>query len=320
MSTRVHDVVVIGAGIIGLTTAITLAEAGQRVLVRAAEPPKHTTSAAAGALWGPWMAEPAALVLKWAKHTLDVLTELATQPDTGVRLATGIAVSNIERVPSDWVQLLRDRRRCTPQDLPRGYRHGQRYTAPLVDMPRHLGYLTHRLHAAGAAIEISPVSSLDAIANLAPHIVNCTGLGARSLIADEHLYPIRGQHVVVNNPGLTDFLEVDTGDSLDLIGIYPHEDHVVLGGSAQPHIWDRRPNPIVTDGILDRCATIEPRLREAQVLDVRVGLRPARHSVRLDTEEGPAGTRLIHNYGHGGAGVSLCWGCAAVAAELSTQG
>jgi hypothetical protein len=87
------DVVVLGAGVIGLTTAVTVAEGGHRVLVRTAEPPGATTSAAAGALWGPWLAEPRDRVLSWASYTLDVLTGLAAQHGTGVRMTAGKDIS-----------------------------------------------------------------------------------------------------------------------------------------------------------------------------------------------------------------------------------
>jgi len=154
------EVVVLGAGVIGLTTAITLAERGRRVHVRTAEPPEATTSAAAAALWGPWMAGPAERVHDWAKHTLDVLTNLAGEPDSGVRMATGRDISTSDHQPPDWFALLPHARPCTPDELPAGYTHGTYYTAPLVDMPTHLRYLTRRLDAANATLEINPIATM----------------------------------------------------------------------------------------------------------------------------------------------------------------
>ncbi|MQA78193.1 MAG: FAD-dependent oxidoreductase [Streptosporangiales bacterium] len=313
------DALVIGAGVIGLATAITFAEAGHRVLVRTAEPLEQTTSAVAGALWGPWMAEPADRAMTWAAHTLTFLTDLAGRPGTGVRVATGTDVSNVEHEPPEWFSLLRGLRPCHGDELPPGYAHGNRYTAPLVDMPVHLRYLANRLHAAGGEIAVESVDTIEDAADLALLIINCAGLGARNLASDTQLYPVRGQHVVVTNPGITDFLEVDTADSPDLVAIYPHGDHVVLGGTAEPHRWDRTPDPVTAAAILKRCTALDPRLRDAEIIEHRVGLRPTRPQVRLELGQGPSGSIVVHNYGHGGAGVSLSWGCAAKAFTLVSQ-
>jgi len=288
---------------------------GRNVLIRTAEPPEATTSAAAGALWGPWLVEPRGRVLRWAEYTLRVLQDLAQQPDTGVRIATGIEISNTQHEPTDWAHLLDNRRPCRQEELPPGYRYGTRFSAPLVDMPIHLNYLVRRFEAAGGEIHIDPVANLAVDASV---VVNCSGIGARTLAPDESLYPIRGQHVVVTNPGLTDFIEADTGDSTDLIAIYPHGDHVVLGGTAEPERWNRDPDPTTAKAVLDRCAKIEPRLHDAEVIEHRVGLRPTRPTVRLDVEQND-NHLVVHNYGHGGAGVSLAWGCASETVERSTD-
>lgn len=108
----IQHVVVVGAGVIGLTTAVGLAETGHRVDVVAAEPPRATTSAVAGALWGPWLVEPRERVLPWAAHTLKILRELAEHPNSGVRIATGIEVSRTSYAPPDWAGLLPDRTPC----------------------------------------------------------------------------------------------------------------------------------------------------------------------------------------------------------------
>lgn len=299
---------VLGAGVIGLTTAVTLAEAGHRVLVQTADAPEVTTSAAAGALWGPWQAEPRELISRWAADTLNVLSALADKPNAGVQLTSGIDVSNMEHEPPQWFSLLPDARPCRPDELPDGYSHGVRYTAPLVDMPTHLAYLADRLRASSGVIEYGALTSLDVPGS--PVVVNCTGLGARGLAGDRELYPIRGQHVVTSNPGITEFLEVDTGDSPDLIAIYPHGDHLILGGTAEARSWNREPDIAQAQRILLRCAAVQPLVQQAQILGHRVGLRPTRPVVRLDEERTECGTRVIHNYGHGGAGVSLAWGCA----------
>ncbi len=309
-------VLVIGAGVIGLSTAVTLAETGYPVVVRTAEPSEATTSAVAGALWGPWLAEPRNRVLRWAAHTLTTLSNLAAHRGTGVRLASGIDVSDVPHDPPDWAHLLPDRRPCTPDELPAGYAYGSHCTVPLVDMPAYLAYLTHRLTAAGGAIQLKPVASLEDVAGSSPLIVNCAGLGAHALVPDNQVQPVRGHHVIVSNPGLTDFIEADTGDSPNLIAIYPHPGHVILGGTAEPGKWDRDPDPDTGHAIFERCARLEPRLANSQVIDHLVGLRPTRPYIRVDLQQHPSGATIAHNYGHGGAGVSLSWGCAAEITDL----
>ncbi|WP_436790744.1 FAD-dependent oxidoreductase [Yinghuangia sp. YIM S10712] len=74
-------------------------------------------------------------------------------------------------------------------------------------------------------------------------------------------------------------------------------------GQSQP--WPR-----IGDAIIRRCTAYAPALRESRVLEYRVGLRPVRPEVCLVEEDASPG-RLLHNYGHGGAGFTLSWGCAA---------
>lgn len=314
-------IVVIGAGVIGLTAAVMLSERGYPVRVLTAELPAATTSAVAGALWGPWLVEPRARVLSWAEETLQVLRGLADEPDSGVRIATGREVTNHASTPPDWARLLPDRVALQPRELPTGYRYGVRYSAPLIDMPVHLVYLMKRLAQAGGSIHQRRLTSLaDSIDEHRAVIVNCTGLGARDLVPDPALYPVRGYHIVTRNPGLSEFLEADTGDDTDLLAIYPHEDHVILGGTAEPNLWERQSDETTATAILNRCAAIEPALTGAQIIEHRVGLRPTRPQIRLDVVQLGNHVSVVHCYGHSGAGVSLAWGCAAeIATRIETQ-
>jgi D-amino-acid oxidase len=304
------DVLVLGAGVIGLTTAVQLAESGQRVEVRTAVPPALTTSAAAGAIWGLYHVTREECVLRWSRETLQMLIKLADEPATGVRLVRGVEASRTPAVLLDGVDLLPGLRRCEPAELPSGFAAGFEYTAPLVDMPTYLGYLAGRLRAAGGQLVVAPVDRLDVAAHDAAAVVNCTGIRARELSGDDEVYPVRGQVVVAANPGITDFFAEDSDTSTELLYILPHEDKVVLGGTAEPGRWSLTPDPATAAAIVARCAAVIPSIATAPVLEHRVGLRPGRSRVRLEEEPGYNGARMIHSYGHGGAGVSLSWGCA----------
>ncbi|MDA3640856.1 FAD-dependent oxidoreductase [Mycobacterium xenopi] len=315
-SNNAEPVVVVGAGVSGLTTAICLAEAGARVQVWAAEPPPQTTSIVAGALWGPAFQEPASQTLAWMAQSLRDFQELAKVPDTGVRLAPVLAVgelANVDELPPQ-AYLVPDLRRCASAQLPPGFTHGFLATMPLIDMPRYLQYLLDRLSAAGGEIEIRRVRSLTEAAEAAPIVVNCTGLGARELVGDHTVQPLFGQHVVLSNPGL-DQVFVEVTEAEEWTCYFPHPQRVVCGGIRVPGRWDRTPLPDVTERILQRCRAIEPRLADAEVVETITGLRPGRPAVRVEVE--PVGrARCVHNYGHGGNGVTLSWGCARQAARL----
>jgi D-amino-acid oxidase len=313
VTNRRPDALVIGAGVSGLTTAICLAEAGHDVTVAAAQLPPQTTSVAAGAIWGPHLVGMDERVARWGSVTMARLTELAADPASGVRLAEGVAASVRPRSDAfDWVSGIETARPCDPAELPAGYAAGWRLTVPIVSMSVYLGYLQARLSRAGAALRDAEFGSLDEAAALteAPVIVNCSGIGAARLVPDPEVTPVRGQVVVAENPGLSQFF-VGVDEQADEVSYYfPHGDVVVLGGTEEAGNWSLEPDPATAERILRGCAAVEPRLHGATITAHRVGLRPVRPSVRLEAETLDGGRRLLHNYGHGGAGVTLSWGCA----------
>ena len=309
------DAVVVGAGVIGLTTAVSLAEAGLVTRVITAAPPTATTSAAAGAIWGPVRCGPPDRCREWARTGLGVLSELAGEPAAGVHQLTGREVCAEFTEPPAWTSLLPDVRVLGAGDLPEGFVSGWQYTAPAVNMPAYLEYLQRRYEGLGGSVSAGTVTSLASVA--APVVVNCTGVGARTLVPDPAVMPVRGQVVVAENPGITEFY-LDHGDHGDngnsganYLYLFPHGDVVVLGGTAHEGASDWAPRPEVAERIWRDCVAVFPSLRGARVVAERVGLRPVRPAVRLEAEELPGGRVLWHNYGHGGAGVTLSWGCAA---------
>jgi D-amino-acid oxidase len=313
------DVTVLGAGVVGLTTAVCLAEAGLAVAVHAAEPPLQTTSIAAGAIWGPHLVGPHDRVAHWAARTLSALHELVAAGHPFVRLVPGIAASRLAgTAPPEFAAGATDLSGCPPAGIPAGYLTAWRLTAPLVTMPEYLSWLHERyLRAGGRPITLSRYPALAAAIRDAASrvIVNCTGCGAHELVPDPEVTPVRGQAVVVANPGISTFF-VGTGPGGDLTYYFPHGDRVVLGGTEQPGDWSREPDPRLARQIVAACTAIEPALRGAAVLEHRVGLRPVRPEVRLEAVPAADGVTVVHNYGHGGAGVTLSWGCASEATDL----
>ena len=312
MTSQLPEILVIGAGVSGLTTAICLAEAGCGVTVAAARRAPMITSAAAGAIWGPHLVGIDERVTRWGAVTLGRLAELAADPASGVHLASGVVASTDgQAAPFDWAAAMGSASSCDPAELPAGYAAGWRLTSPIVSMSVYLGYLMTRLDRAGGKLREARFGSLAQAAETtgARVIVNCAGIGARHLVPDPGLIPVRGQVVVAENPGLSEFF-LGAGDAPSEIYYFPHGDIVVLGGTEEEGNWSLDPDPATAERILRACAAVQPRLAGATVTAHRVGLRPVRPSVRLEAEALDGGVVLVHNYGHGGAGVTLSWGCA----------
>ncbi|MFE1363465.1 FAD-dependent oxidoreductase [Streptomyces anulatus] len=307
--TVMADVIVVGGGVIGLTTAVTLAERGMRVRVWSRDPVGATTSAVAGALWWPYRIEPAERVGDWSLATLAVYEELSGAPEeTGVRRVAGLHHGERLAALGDWSAGLKD-----AAEVPEGLR----VTLPLLDMPVHLAWLERRLAAAGGAVERRAVTGFGEAAERSPVVVNCTGLGARELVPDAGVRPVRGQLVAVENPGIEEWYTEADPASAATTYFFPQPGRLVLGGTAEADDPRTEPDPGTARAIVARCARVRPEIADARVLGHRVGLRPAREAgVRIEAEAPAGGGLLVHNYGHGGAGVTVAWGCARAAAAL----
>lgn len=306
-SATVPSVLVVGAGVVGLSCAVRLAEAGYAVRVRARELPPGTTSAVAGGLWLPYRAEPADRVAGWGRQTLRELLRLhAERPAAGVLLRDGVVLHRDPPERPAWADALTGLVELgTVRDPAPGYAHGLALRVPVVDVPRYLLHLEHRLLAAGGRLEQAALTALPD----APLVVDCAGLGARELAPDPGLHAVRGQVVVLDNPGLTRWLVDEHEVDGELTYVLPRAGDVVVGGSATVGEEDLTPDPDLAARVLARACALVPELRGAAVRAHRVGLRPARSAVRLEAERRASGA-VVHCYGHGGAGITLSWGCA----------
>ncbi|MFF2851122.1 FAD-dependent oxidoreductase [Streptomyces sp. NPDC058001] len=314
--------IVVGSGVIGLTTAVVLAERGHSVLVRSREPAGRTTSAVAGALWWPYRIRPEDRVGDWSLESFAVYGELADRPEeTGVRMVEGVHEGGRLDGLGAWAADVPELRVATASECRSG--EGLWARLPLIDMPTHLRWLGARLAAAGGAVETGTVTSLASLAGSSGEarvVVNCAGLGARDLVPDPAVRPVRGQLVLVENPGVDTWYTGPESPSGGSTYFFPQPGRLVLGGTAQEDDWSTEPDPVVADAIVRRCAAVRPEIAGARILGHRVGLRPVRDAVRLERVRLPGGGTVVHHYGHGGAGVTVAWGCAREAADLVESG
>ncbi|SMQ20473.1 D-amino-acid:oxygen oxidoreductase [Streptomyces sp. Ag82_O1-12] len=306
------EIVVVGGGVVGLTTALVLAERGASVRVWTRDGVEATTSAVAGALWWPYRIEPVAAARAWALRSLEVYEDLAARAaPAGVRMAEGVLGETDLDEADGWLAGRVPGLRASTADEYAGT--GVRARLPLIDMPAHLPWLRERFVAAGGVVETRTVSSFAEVD--APVVVNCAGLAARELVPDPSVRPVRGQLVVVENPGIDTWL-VTTDAAGEHAYLFPQPGGLVLGGTSEEDAWSLEPDPATAEAIIRRCAALRPEITGARVLGHRVGLRPTRPAVRLERDALPDGRLLVHNYGHGGAGVTVAWGCAEEAARL----
>ncbi|MFE2881207.1 FAD-dependent oxidoreductase [Streptomyces graminifolii] len=306
------DVIVVGGGVIGLTTAVVLAERGARVRVWTREPVELTTSAVAGALWWPYRIEPEPLVGEWALQSLVVYEELAARPEeTGVRMVDGVQGETRLDELGSWAARVPGLREARAEEFAGG---GLWARLPLIDMSVHLPWLRNRFVELGGTVEEASVVDLSEVP--ASVVVNCTGLDSLELVPDRSVRPVRGQLVVVENPGITTWLTSVDHSADTSTYFFPQPGGLILGGTAEENAWSMTPDPATAEAIIARCAAFRPEIAEARVLEHRVGLRPTRPAVRLEREVLRGGRVLVHNYGHGGAGITVAWGCAREAADL----
>jgi D-amino-acid oxidase len=272
-----------------------------------------TTSAVAAALWFPYRAAPADAVLRWAAGSLQVFTALAGDGATGVALRDGTVVHRTREPDLWWAPGIAGLRPATAEELPPGAPAGTRCVLPVVDMGRYLPWLADACRAAGVEIERDRVHRLTDVPGDA--VVLAAGLRSGGLAGDGSLVPVQGQVVRLANPGLRDWL-LDEDNPAGLTYVVPRGDDVVCGGTAVEGAGGTDPDATVEVAILARATALVPALRDANVVSRDVGLRPGRPTVRLDRTEHD-GRPLISCYGHGGAGVTLSWGCAADVVALA---
>lgn len=301
-------VIVVGAGVVGLSCAVRLLEAGHRVDVVARDLPLETTSSVAAAIWYPYRAWPQERVLAWGTRTFEVFEALAADPagpPAGVRMVPGTEVLGAATAEPWWAEAVPDLARVPP---PAEYAEAWSFVAPVIEMPLYLRWLARRVEELGGTVTRLNLAALPTGGDL---VVNAAGIGARLLGADASVTPVAGQIVHVAQVGLDQWWLDADGPTY----VVPRSRDIILGGTAVDGEWSRTPSPATAESIVRRASRLVPQLADAPVLRSRVGLRPARPSVRLEREG-----RVVHCYGHGGAGVTLSWGCAEEVVSLVGDG
>ena len=229
--------------------------------------------------------------------------------------------------------------------LPEGIIEGHTYFSIMVNTPMYLQYLLDTAKSLGVTTicETLPISkSLASTLRGATEIVNehyirnppyseagspelppsqidawvnATGLGAKDLVPDEAMYPIRGQTVTVKGEakGITTLSPATPASGFgpsEPTVLYilprPHSGTSVIGGTKQAGNWNLTPDPITTAQMLENAKQFAPELLNANgefgVLSSQVALRPGRKGGARVEMQNVDGFVVCHAYGHGGAG------------------
>ncbi|KAL1409460.1 hypothetical protein Q8F55_003443 [Vanrija albida] len=322
------DVVVLGAGILGVATADALTSAGLRVAIVARDLPQDAHSAQfaspwAGANWSSFAANP-------AEQARDALTfrrfsDLSISHPEIVRRYPFKYIWNTDvGYASPWYKdVVEDFGPLDPAAVPNPYTQGVSFTSFCLNPARLNAHLVARLQARGVPFIRARVASIDeAFAAVGPvdFVVNATGLGARTLLGveDGKVHPVRGQTVLARAPGVNTCFGVRDsalapGESTYIIPRPGSDGCVILGGTMLANNYSLLPERETAERILQKAYAICPELagpngkswRDIEIVSHNVGLRPAREGgLRLEIEERsirPAAQELVPEAGRAGA-------------------
>ena len=305
---------VVGAGVSGLSCAVKLLEAGHEVVVISDRFSPDTVSDIAAAIWYPFLTAPADRADGWGIATYAELERLSErEPQSGVRMRDGREYLRQAVDPPEWSEDIAAFRILDDSEIPEGYVFGWQFRAPVIEMQLYMPWLRSRVEALGGSFVQSFVEDLNEVSGEV--VVNCVGLGARELCGDEEVRPARGQVIFIDqDPGIGHFDQQPE----TLTYTIPRSDVTVLGGTAQVDDWGMDIRAEDNDLILSKVEALWPELDRSRIIGGAVGLRPSRSEVRLEVEYIDE-RKVVHNYGHGGAGVTLSWGCAEEVANLVSQ-
>ncbi|KZS08008.1 D-aspartate oxidase [Daphnia magna] len=323
----VVKVAVIGAGIVGLSVAKVLQERFPNlpITLLADKFSPGTTSDGAAGLWMPFLLgdTPESDVYAYSKDTWDFLKELWNSPSggkLGVSLVPCLQTSDtVSSIPSysDFIygfQVLK-REELALYKKPQ-WKQGYRFVTFTCEGSRLMPHLMEQFRRKGGNVVVKRLECFEELASDFDVIINCSGIGAKELANDLSVHPIRGHIFRIKAPWQKSIL-IDDSD----VGNYiiPNQDSVVLGGTHDKDQWDTIPRKEDAKFILEGCTSLFPSLEKAEILYEWVGLRPGRSQLRVELEKKMIDGKpltVIHNYGHGGSGLTTFYGCALKVANL----
>jgi D-amino-acid oxidase len=298
-------IAIIGSGISGLSCAYLLCEKNYDITVIAKAFSPDITSNRAAAFWFPYHIRNDKRGVGWAKKSYDFYEELSADASTGISMKQLIKVlrENTEEEEPVWVDFIPKGacKKVPEKDLAQGVAVAYDVTVPLIETQIFLPYLKNYVAEKNVKFVEREIYDFNELNDEYDFIINCSALGARKLCKDDSIIPVRGQVALIETR--TDFpIYLDNEKPLYLV---PRKDAMIVGGTYEENMYEEKTEPSTIQQILDNAYAVFPDLTQQKVIGSWAGLRPYRPTVRVEKEN-----NIIHNYGHGGSGFTIAFGCA----------
>ncbi|MGI8951064.1 MAG: FAD-dependent oxidoreductase [Chitinophagaceae bacterium] len=305
-------IAIIGAGISGLSCAYLLSQKDYLIKIFAKEFSPNITSNRAAAFWFPYHIRNDKRGIDWCRKSFEFYKELSNDAATGVSMHQLIKAieKNVKEEDKSWLEFMpgNSYRMMQQNELKKNYAKAYEAIVPLIETQIFLPYLQKYLEEKNVAFIEKEVNDLNDFHDY-DVVINCTGLGARKLCNDKTLIPVKGQ-VGLLSPKNNFPIFLDNEKPLYIV---PRKDAIIVGGTYEDEIFAEHTEPSTIEGLLKNAYEVFPELKQQKYIGCWAGLRPFRPTVRLEKEPS---TNIIHNYGHGGSGFTLSFGCAEEVADL----
>jgi D-amino-acid oxidase len=303
-------ITIVGAGISGLATAYVLGKQNHTINIIAKSFTPDITSDRAAAFWFPYHIRNDERGIHWCKRSYEVYKKFSENSLSGISMQKLLKVvrKGVQEEETTWFSFMPENsyRILERDEIPEGYAIAYDVHVPLIETQIFLPWLMNELQQMNIGIAQREIQSFDEVTG-ADVIINCSALGAQQLCNDKDLIPVKGQVGLLAPKGnFSIFLD----NELPLY-IVPRKDAIIIGGTYEEGITDVVTETATIERLFDNAYSVFPELKDQKIIGSWAGLRPYRPLIRVEREG-----NLIHNYGHGGSGFTVAWGCAEEAASL----
>lgn len=250
---------ILGCGAVGLASARLMQDHGWDVTIYARDLPPNTTSNIAGGQWSPTSVydeeylTPAfeAQFESAMRHAYRYFQNLVG-PKYGVRWISNYTISNSppsgETFTDKYADMYPQLMNLSPGEHPFDAQHVRHYNTMLIEPAVYLPAMMQDYYGAGGDIVIREfMDTSDVLSLEEPVIINCTGLGSRTLFNDNELIPIKGQLTFLLPQSEVNYIIIGNDGRY----MFPRSDGILLGGTFERNEWSLTPDPVATRRIVD---------------------------------------------------------------------